>query len=148
MPLTLNSSRFGTVEIPADAVIEFPHGLIGVPGNRYVMLARGNTLSFTWLQSVDDPAFALPIADPHRFFDTYEIELSAQESERIGVLFARDSAVYVTVRLDGALKEFAANLRAPLLVSGGRGYQVINQSPRAPLRAPLFAETPAVDRAA
>jgi flagellar assembly factor FliW len=148
MPLTLNSSRFGTIEIPTDAVIEFPHGLIGVPGNRYVLLSRGHAPSFTWLQSVDHPGFALPIADPHRFFDAYEIELSKEENERIGVLFAEESAVYVTVRIDGALQDFTANLRAPLLVSEGRGYQVINQSPRAPLRAPLFAETPAVARAA
>jgi flagellar assembly factor FliW len=148
MPLTLNSSRFGTVEISADAVIEFPHGLIGVPGNRYVLLARGHAPSLTWLQSVDDPGFALPIADPHRFFDSYEIDLSEEESERIGVGSAEGSAVYVTVRHDGVRHEVTANLRAPLLVSDGRGYQVINQSPRAPLRAPLLAETPAVDRAA
>lgn len=147
MPRTLNSTRFGAVEIPSDAVIDFPHGLIGVPGNRYVLLA-GHVPHFMWLQSVDDPALAVAIADPQRFFDSYEIELSEQESERIGVPFAQRPAVYVTVRVDGALPEFTANLRAPLLVSGGRGYQVINESPLAALRAPLLARTTVADRAA
>lgn len=139
MPLTLNSSRFGAVEVSTEAVIEFPYGLIGLPGTRYVLLGRDDAPAFTWLHSVDDPGFALPIADPQRYFDRYEIELSQDERERIGIAAGEDAAVYVTVRIDGALEDFTANLRAPLLVSEGRGYQVINQAPGAPLRAALFA---------
>jgi len=46
--------------------------------------------------------------------------------------------VYVTVRAADALEDFSANLYAPILISGGRGHQVINQSDDAPVRAPLF----------
>ena len=37
--LTFESSRFGTIEIAADAVIEFPSGLIGLGGSRYARTA-------------------------------------------------------------------------------------------------------------
>jgi len=47
--------------------------------------------------------------------------------------------VYVTVRAAPALEDFTANLKAPILVSSGRAYQVINQAPGCELRTPLFA---------
>ena len=52
--------------------------------------------------------------------------------------------VYVTVRATDALEGFSANLYAPILISGGRGHQVINQTADAPVRAPLF-ERPATE---
>ena len=46
----------------------------------------------------------------------------------------------MTVRAGEALEDFTANQKAPILVRGGRGWQIINQSDGAQLRAPLFAE--------
>ena len=43
MPLTFDSSRFGTLEIDPDAVIEFPAGLIGLGGARYALVATDPT---------------------------------------------------------------------------------------------------------
>jgi flagellar assembly factor FliW len=87
---------------------------------------------------MNDPGLAIPVTNPFRFFDTYEIDLSDDEAARIGITETDDLSVYVTVRAAGTLEEFSANLRAPLLVSGGRGHQVVNQSPDTPVRAPLF----------
>ena len=41
--LTIDSTRFGTLEVAAEAVIEFPDGLIGLGGSRYALLARDET---------------------------------------------------------------------------------------------------------
>ena len=138
MAVTLHSSRFGTLEISDEAILEFPRGLIGLAGTRYALLARSDDAAFLWLHSLDDPDLAIPVTNPFRFFDAYEVELSDDEAARIGIVEADQPSVYVTVRAGGTLEEFSANLRAPLLVSGGRGHQVINQSPDAPVRAPLF----------
>ena len=141
--VTINSSRFGTLEIPADAIIEFPAGLIGLGGRRYALIATDANAPFNWLQSVEDPSLALPVTDPWRFFADYEVELSDEETARIGVEDAESVAVWVTVRAGAELSEFTANLRAPILVADGRGHQVINAFAAAPLRAPLFPEAPA-----
>jgi flagellar assembly factor FliW len=138
MAVTVDSTRFGTLEVSDEALIEFPCGLIGLPSTRYALLARSEDAAFLWLQSLDDPDLAIPVTNPFRFFDTYEVELSDDEAARIGISEADETSVYVTVRAAGTLEEFSANLRAPLLVTGGRGHQVINQSPDAPVRAPLF----------
>jgi flagellar assembly factor FliW len=139
--ITLESTRFGQLEIPHEAVVEFPNGLIGLGGRRYALLARSEDATFVWLHSLEDPDLALPLTNPWRFFNSYEVELGDDEAERIGVGDDEDTAVYVTVRAGEVLEDFSANLRAPILIAQGSGYQVINQAPDAPVRAPLFAET-------
>jgi flagellar assembly factor FliW len=139
MAVTLQSSRFGELQIPDDAVLDFPSGLIGLDSKRFALLARTDESSFVWLHSMDDPDLAVPVTNPWRFFEDYELELSDEEAERIGVVDPADATVYVTVRSAAALEDFCANLRAPILVVGNQGHQVINQAPAAPVRAPLFA---------
>ena len=148
MAVTLHSTRFGTLEVPAEALIEFPCGLIGLPGTRYALLARSEDAAFLWLHSIDDATLAIPVTNPFRFFDTYEVELDDDEADRIGISVSDAPSVYVTVRAADTLEGFSANLRAPLLVSDGRGHQVINQAPDSPVRAPLFSTEVETTRAA
>ena len=137
--ITLESSRFGSLEIPHDAVVEFPNGLIGLGGRRYALLARAEDATFVWLHSMEDPALALPLTKPWSFFPTYEVELSDSEAERIGVSDPGQAEVFVTVRATEETKNFSANLRAPIIISSGRGFQVINEADDAPVRALPFA---------
>lgn len=139
MNVTLHSTRFGRLEIASEAVIEFPAGLIGLGGKRWTLLARDEDAAFVWLHSVDDPELALPVVNPWQFFADYEVELSDDEAARIGVTDPEETSIYVTVRAGQNLEDFTANLRAPIVLANGRGFQIINQSPDAPVRAPLFA---------
>ena len=141
--LTFDSSRFGTLEIPAEDVIVFPAGLIGLGGRRYVIVATDDS-AFSWLHSIDDPTLALPVTNPWHFFSDYAVDLSDEAAEPI-TADAADVAVFVTVRAGAELSDFYANLRAPILIAEGQGHQVINESADAPVRAPLF---PAVAAAA
>jgi flagellar assembly factor FliW len=134
--LTVESSRFGTLEIEDGAVIEFPAGLIGLGGRRWAVVAAGDESAFQWLHSVDDPSLALPVTNPWQFFADYEVDLSDADTARID---SADVTVLVTVRTGAELSDFSANLRAPIIVSGGVGHQVINEATHAPVRAPLFA---------
>ncbi|HZC75406.1 MAG TPA: flagellar assembly protein FliW [Gaiellaceae bacterium] len=140
--VTVESSRFGTVDVPAEAVIEFPAGLIGLGGRRFALVAGDDQGAFRWLQSLDDGALALPVTDPWSFFSGYEVQLSDEDTARVGG-GAADVDVWVTVRAGSDLSDFSANLRAPILVANGLGHQVINEAPDAPVRAPLFAAEPA-----
>jgi flagellar assembly factor FliW len=140
LPVTIDSTRFGSLEIAEDAVIEFPSGLIGLGGSRYALVAREEDSAFVWLHSLDDPSLALPVTNPWRFFESYSVELSDVEAQRIGVDDPTEADVYVTVRAAEALEDFSANLRAPIVISHGRGWQVINEADDAPVRAPLFTE--------
>jgi flagellar assembly factor FliW len=136
--LTVDSSRFGAIEIDATAVIEFPTGLIGLGGRRYALVGNGRDSAFSWLQSLEDPQLALPVTDPWRFFPGYAVDLSDDDTDRVGAADPTDVTVLVTVRAGAELTDFSANLRAPIVVWDGRGHQVINEAPDTPVRAPLF----------
>ena len=140
MPITIESTRFGSLDINDDAVIEFPNGLIGLGGSRYVLIAREESAPFLWLHSVDDPSLAIPVTNPWQFFASFEVEISDSEAQRIGISDPSEAEVLVTVRAGESIEDFRANLRAPILIAGGRGHQVINEAADAPVRAPLFSE--------
>ena len=138
MSTTLNSTRFGVVEIDPQAVIEFPDGLIGLGGTRYVLLTVAPDTPFAWLHSLDDGALALPVTNPYRFFPGFRLALADEDAELLEVDASTRVDVYVTVRASPNLEEVVANQRAPIVVHAGRGAQVINQAPGMVLRAPLF----------
>jgi flagellar assembly factor FliW len=138
MAVSIDSTRFGRIEIQDEAVIEFPNGLIGLTGKRYALVARDENGAFQWLHSLDDPSLAIPVTNPFVFFQSYEVEISSAEADRIGITEPEQADVYVTVRAGEQLEDFRANLRAPILITAGRGYQVINEASDAPVRAPLF----------
>ena len=134
--LTFESSRFGTVEIAADAVIEFPSGLIGLGGSRFALVSADTDGAFHWLHSLEDASLALPVTNPWLFFADYGVELSDSDTDRVG---STEPDVWVTVRAGSSPQDFSANLRAPIVIADGRGHQVINEASDAPVRAPLFA---------
>ncbi len=138
--ITIASSRFGPVEVHAAAVIEFPDGLIGLGGLRYTLIGTDAKSPFVWLQSVDDGGLALPVTNPAHFFPDFRLELSEGEANRLEIDESTAIDIYVTVRAAPGLADFAANLRAPLVIAAGIGHQVINQAPGSELRARLFTD--------
>jgi flagellar assembly factor FliW len=144
MSVTFQSIRFGTVEIPEEQVIEFPFGLVGLGGLRYALIDRNPGTGFLWLHSVDDPALGLPVVSPYRFFADFSLQIAEEDRERTGIDDPAAAQIYVTVRATPDPLDVTANLRAPLVIVEGRGYQVINTAEDSPLRAPLFtlAEQP------
>jgi len=135
----LQSSRFGRIELPSDAVLDFPDGLIGLGGSRYALLAQRDGSPFVWLHSLDDTGLAIPLTNPWRYFPCYEVQLADEDADRIAITDLGEASVYVTVRAAATPAGFSANLRAPLLIADRTGHQVINHAPHATLRAPLLA---------
>ncbi|GAC1322084.1 MAG: hypothetical protein NVSMB25_16760 [Thermoleophilaceae bacterium] len=140
MPITIDSTRFGAIEVADEAMLEFPTGLIGLGGTRYTLISREESEPFLWLHSLDDPSLAIPVTNPWTFFSSYEFEISQAEADELGIVDAADADVYVTVRAAGSVEEFMANTRAPIVVVNGRGHQVINEAEGTSVRAPLFSE--------
>jgi flagellar assembly factor FliW len=138
MSVTFKSIRFGTVEIDAGEVIEFPFGLIGLGGLRFALIDRNPGTGFLWLHEIDNPALALPVVSPHQFFSSFELEIAVEDQERTGIQDAEGARLYVTVRATPNPLDITANLRAPLVIRDGQGFQVLNTHEDAPLQAPLF----------
>lgn len=137
--MMIESVRFGNVELADEALVEFPLGLIGLPGSGYAFLDVNPRNDIRWLHSTEDPALALPVIDPRVALPGFRLSVGVDERERIGVEDLDRAQVYVTVRASPDPMQTTVNLRAPLVIWNGRGHQVINTAPGADLRAPLFA---------
>jgi flagellar assembly factor FliW len=139
--MDIQSTRFGPLEIADDAVIEFPDGLIGLPGTRYALVTQSENASFFWLHSVDDPSIALPVTQPWLFFSTYEVQVSDDDAARLGLESSEQADIFCVVRAAKDLKDFTVNLRGPIVVHAGRrrGCQIINTAGDFDVRQPLFA---------
>jgi flagellar assembly factor FliW len=129
--------RSPATEAAEQSIIEFPHGLIGIPGTRYALLESDSP--FSLLQNIDDPALSMQVTNPFRFVEAYAIEPSDQEGARLPTRDLANAATYVTVCHDQELGRLVLNLRAPIVIVGGRGYQIVNDAPGAALRAPIGA---------
>ncbi len=148
MAVRFESVRFGSVEIAEDELIDFPLGLVGLPGRGYALLDRNPGTDFRWLHSTEDAALALPVVPPSAFFADFELRVGSEELEASGIADLAAASVYVTVRAAPDPREITANLRAPIVICEGRGFQLLNTIESAALRAPLFEFAPAPARSA
>jgi flagellar assembly factor FliW len=139
---TYPTSRFGPVDVIVDSIIEFPDGLIGLGGRRYALLSTDAKSPFLWLQSLDNEAVALPVTNPHRFFNEFVVELADADAESLGFDDGFPADVYVTVTASSVLTDITVNLKAPILIRDGKGHQLINQHEEAAVKAPLFPLVP------
>lgn len=149
MSLTVQSTRFGTIEIEPDAVLRFPRGLIGLGGSRFALLTTDPESPFSWLHSIEDPDLALPVTRPWQFFPDYEVVVGDEEADALGLRDDAQADVWVTVRAAASIEDFTVNLRAPIVVTsapdGPAAFQVINDAPGVEVRTPLFAASAAAD---
>lgn len=145
--LTIQSTRFGPVEVEPEAVLSFPRGLIGLGGSRYALLTTDPESPFSWLHSLEDPDLALPVTRPWQFFPDYEVVVSDEEASALGLGGDGTPDVWVTVRAAASIEDFTVNLRAPIVVTsdpggGAAAFQVLNDAPGLYVRTPLFAAAP------
>jgi flagellar assembly factor FliW len=130
--------RAETVErgMRLDAVtIEFRAGLVGLPDlRRFVLVERGPT-PWWWLQSLDVPAIALAVIDPHRVDPGYAPALPQEALDAIGAVTAAEVAL-LCVAIPHADGSATVNLLAPLVIAVAqrRAVQVVLEPGSYPLR--------------
>src|SRR3954469_24240548 len=80
--MQIQTSRFGSVAIEADDVLNFPEGLLGFNElRRFVLLDDPTDEIFAWLQSCEDPGIAFPLLEPELFSTGYSIQLTKHDLE-------------------------------------------------------------------
>ncbi len=140
--MKIDSSRFGPIEIPDEHVITLPQGLIGLPGNRYALIAQTESSPFLWLHSVDDGTLAVPVTNPWLFYPDYEVRVADEDASQLGLEGPEQADIFCVVRAAEEPSEFTINLLSPIVVNGTRrlAKQVINEVAAYGVREPLFSE--------
>lgn len=146
--MEVRTTRFGTIEIAEDRVIEFPKGVLGFPGHtRYCLLQPGDDACFFWLQSLDDPNLAFVVTDPTLFVGDYTVPLRAEQMESLGLQSLADAQAFVIVnKID---EQLTGNLQGPLVVNTRDrvGEQLVLAEKRWTTRETLMRLNPAASAA-
>jgi len=144
--MEISTTRFGSIEIDESKTLFFEDGLPGFAGaHRFIILphkpAGGGESPFRWLQSIDEPALALPIMNPWLADPTYSPTVPGIALAKLGITdVSTQSRIYAVVTIPRNNPNAATvNLVAPLLINkkSRRAVQVILSQERFSLRMPL-----------
>ena len=80
--MQIQSSRFGSIDVPEESIVHFPRGLFGLEKVRYYCLLQHDDQGrFQWLHALDDPGIAMLVVNPLVHFPTYEFEIPDSAAE-------------------------------------------------------------------
>ena len=114
--MVIETSRFGTVEVDEDRLIDFPKGILGFPAqHKYALIQTGEQSSFYWLQSTDRPELAFVVCDPRLFVPNYRIPIRADELAELGLQDPSGAQVFVIV--NKVEEMLTGNLQGPLVIN-------------------------------
>jgi flagellar assembly factor FliW len=116
--VTVNLPRFGICTYQESEVLEFPWGLPGFGTlRRFIALNLESQQGFVWLQSLDDPAIALPVADPWSIFPEYAPKLPPYATSSLVLDRPEDFATLCVVVVTPGAAEMTMNLLAPIVIN-------------------------------
>ncbi|MBQ6408896.1 MAG: flagellar assembly protein FliW [Butyrivibrio sp.] len=141
--MKLATRIFGEVEIDDSKVISFPNGIIGFPDLKKFILMfdeEKGTDTIKWLQSIDEPSFAMPVMDPLIVCPDYKPEVDRTTVDTIGELSNDDLLVLVTVTVPHDLKQMTVNLMGPFIINVKecKAVQTIVDNDEYPVKFPIY----------
>ena len=141
--MKLTTRIFGEVEIEDSKIINFPNGIIGFPDlKRFTLMhdEEQGSGSIKWLQSIDEPGFAMPVMDPLIVCPDYSPEIDRTKIEEVGELDDEDILVLVTVTVPHDLEKMTVNLMGPFVikVKEMKGVQSIVENDNYPVKFPIY----------
>jgi len=119
--LKISTSRFGTVEISDEKIIEMPHGMIGFSNERlFTLLKHADGSPFYWFQSVQSEELAFVVTDPLLFEPHYEIYLNEEDKKDLELDEIKEGIqvlVVVNISNNGSSTKITMNLLAPIVIN-------------------------------
>lgn len=141
--MSINTRIFGEIEIEKDKMITFPGGIIGYADLTEFALIhdaeKADRGGIRWLQSLQEPQFALPVTDPLYLLDSYNPEVEDELLKSIGDLSTAEMLVLVTVTVPKVQEEISINLMAPIVINAAerKACQVIIEGDY-PVKYPIY----------
>jgi flagellar assembly factor FliW len=131
--LTIESAKFGTMQVSEDQIITFDSGLLGLNSSRrYVLLSRPGATPFYLLQGVDRPDVSLLLAKPSNLVDEFHVGRLNSSLGELKARNAEDLQVFVTLTIPaGRPDDATANMVSPILINPQHrlGKQVVLENP-------------------
>ncbi|MDO5154415.1 MAG: flagellar assembly protein FliW [Eubacteriales bacterium] len=137
---------FGEVELDDNKVLEFPNGIIGFEDfKRYAIMfdedkAEDGEARISWLQSLDEPALALPVVDPLAIVPEYAPMIEDELLKPLGDPADKDLVFLLAMTVPSDMTKVTANMKAPFIinVNARKGAQIIVDNADYPVRFNVY----------
>lgn len=142
--MKMNTKIFGEVDIDESKIITFTNGIIGFPQLTQFALVhdekRGNDSPIRWMQSLQEPAFAMPVMDPLLVFGNYNPQVEDELLRSIGELAPQQMLVLVTLTVPSDITKMTVNLKAPIVINAAerKACQVIAEGDEYVVKYPIY----------
>lgn len=118
--MTIETRLFGKITIEDEKLITFPEGIVGFPFlNQFALIhdADNENAPIMWLQSMDEPAFAMPVIEPHLVASDYNPTVNDEYLAPVGELAQDQIYTLVTITVPPEIEKMSVNLKAPIVIN-------------------------------
>ena len=119
--MKITTRIFGEIDIAEDKIITFVNGIIGFPDlKRFTLIyneEKGTGAGIRWMQSMDEPNFAIPVMDPLVVMDTYNPMVDDEIFKGIGELTPDNTLVLVSATIPTDITKMSVNLQGPYIIN-------------------------------
>lgn len=142
--MRVSTKIFGEIEIADEKIITFENGIIGFPDlKRFALLhdeEKGANAGIRFLQSLDEPGFAMPVMDPLVVKPDYDPEVNDELLSAAGNVNGDNILVLVTTTIPGDLTKMSVNLQGPFVINveERKACQVIVENGDYPVKFPVY----------
>lgn len=142
--MKLNTRLFGEIEVSEEKIITFPNGIIGFPDmTKFTLIydeEQGTGAGIRWLQSLDEPGFAMPVMDPLVVKEDYNPDVEDELLSGIGKVTGDNLLALVTVTVPADLTKMSVNLQGPIIINVDerKACQVIVDGDMYPVKYPIY----------
>ena len=141
--MQITTKVFGEITIDDEKIINFPSGIIGFPELTDFALIHDEekgTDKIHWLQSLQEPAFAMPVMDPLIVCPDYNPEVDDELLNSIGEIVPEELLVMVTVTIPKDIKNMTVNLKGPMVINAAqrKATQVIVEGDEYQVKFPIY----------
>ncbi|MBO5247453.1 MAG: flagellar assembly protein FliW [Eubacterium sp.] len=118
--MTTETRLFGTITIEDEKLITFPEGIVGFPFmTKFALIhdIENETSPIMWLQSMDEPEFAMPVMEPNKVIEDYRPTVNDEYLTGMGELKTEDIYLLVTLTVPAEIEKMSVNLKAPIVIN-------------------------------
>ena len=138
-----NTRIFGEIDIEDDKIIHFVNGIVGFPEMVDFALIHNEEKGpggIAWLQSMQEPQFAMPVMDPLLIKEAYNPKVEDELLKPLGEFGDDDMLVLVTISVPADIKNMTANMKGPIVINAStrKAVQVIAEGDDCEVKLPIY----------
>ena len=140
--MKIKTKLFKEIEVDESKLINFPQGIIGFPELTDFLLVHDSESEggIRWMQSIQEPAFAMPVIDPLIVMPDYNPSIEDDLLKPLGDINDDNTLVLVTITVPHEIENMTVNLKAPIIINSAnrQGCQILLESEEYKIKYPIY----------